>query len=78
MTRVLLGRDKYVSGANGVSEEDGAKAVSILINFDMVLVLELQQYTQPLLQQMLGWWAASDLSEHVGRKRVNPSSPLSR
>ena len=78
MTRVLLGHDKYVSGADGVSQEDGMKAVGVLMNFDMVFVLELEQYTQTLLQQMLGWWSASDLSEHVGRKRANPSAPLSK
>jgi hypothetical protein len=68
MTRVMLGKDAYQSGLDELTAADAERAAVLLGQFDVILILEQKRWTPPILENMLGWWNASDLDRRHGRK----------
>jgi hypothetical protein len=65
---------RYEKGSGELNERDGNRAIEILAGFDTVLLLEHKEHAAVLLEQMLGWWSASDMDRKHGRRRHDKES----
>eukprot|EP00039_Didymoeca_costata_P004287 m.72443 g.72443 ORF g.72443 m.72443 type:complete len:539 (+) comp12328_c0_seq2:87-1703(+) len=72
MTRMLLGKRAYYSGKHNLTTKDAEQAINLLNEFDVVLVLEETTKVSRLLESLLGWHNASDLSRYHKRKSHHP------
>ena len=67
--------DRYYSGLDSLNIADADRAIGVLAQFDVVLLLEHKAQSPNILEQALGWWAASDLDRKHGRRRHGATSP---